>query len=321
MKTLRELWLILVAFWNTGNRWLRVLLIMVVAYPAILILQSLAGAPQYVIALSGLILPIIMILGLLLLWPIIIVAVAAFAKGRAVLRWLAGLVAFELLIGIYLAIVPVGNDKGLVALFTLVLVAIFFINIALGNTGKRTLQTALKIMVVIAIIITLIFFVGGRSNVKRGVAAVWKPIAGAFTNSSTSRGESPDTLRCGTDGYIKLTKSVTTVVVMPFLDTMAASDTVNPADYAPAVEPGEKDYHSAEEEGCWTDILVRPGGVSYLSIEPEGMIDVEIFYADGESSLLEDYKPMMEVTAKKKIKGVRFRNPEEPVTVRIYLSY
>lgn len=115
-----------------------------------------------------------------------------------------------------------------------------------------------------------------------------------------------DTLYCGTDGYIKLAmKPEITVVVMPCADTTALDDTT---DYA------------EEEESYWTAKLVRPSTSPQFWIEPEGVLDLEKFYAEGESSFLSDFDPTREVVDSRKITGVRFsNNGSEPVRVRIRL--
>ena len=161
MNTLQELWAIFVALWNTGNRIARATILFIVLWPILVCVVALMGSSTAT-SIAALI-PVAAIAFSIVaaLDPIVIAVIAAFKKGRAVLTWIVTIIAAELVLGVYFSIVPVWNDRGLVPVVVLVAVAIFFL--AVGTKGKIQ-KTAISAMTLIVIILTIIFFLGGRDK-------------------------------------------------------------------------------------------------------------------------------------------------------------
>ncbi len=202
MNTLQELWAIFVALWNTGNRIARAAILLIVLWPILICGVALIGSPA-VTSIAALI-PVVAIAFSIIaaIDPIIIAVVAAFKKGRTVLAWIATIIAAELVLGVYFSIVPVWNDRGLVPVVVLVAVAIFFL--AIGTKG-RIQKTAISAMALIAIILTIIFFLGGRDKA-----------AGKFESKPlkiTNAGASVAAISPIEEFYLQVGKEIQTVVV------------------------------------------------------------------------------------------------------------
>ncbi len=161
METLRAIWAIIAAIWNTGNRWARWAIAIIVLWPFLLVVIALAGIPLLTSLLA--LLPIVSVLLLLLAFldPLLVAALGTFHKGRIVLRWIATIIGMELVTGVYFSMVPVWNDPGLVPLLILVIIAILFLS--LGIQGKLTKKTV-AILAIIVVILTAIFVFGGRDS-------------------------------------------------------------------------------------------------------------------------------------------------------------
>ena len=149
---LQEIWAIIVVFWNTGNRWIRWALVIFMSWPVATIISAIS-VPLLVPYIA--LLPLFTIVLLFIAWldPLVVVAIAAFPKGRMALKWLAGIIAVELVIGIYLSVVPVINNPVLVPLLILVITAMVFLFISpIKNKWAK------RILYVLVVIITIIFF-------------------------------------------------------------------------------------------------------------------------------------------------------------------
>lgn len=182
MNTLAELWAIFVALWNTGNRIARAAILLIVLWPALVAVIALIGFPAITSIVALVPVMAIALSIVAAIDPIVIAVIAAFKKGRTVFTWIATIIAMELVLGVYFSVVPIWNDRGLVPVVVLVAVAMFFL--AVGVKGK-TQKTAIGVMFVIIVILTAIFFLGGREKVvakfestptKTSAAAVSIPI-------------------------------------------------------------------------------------------------------------------------------------------------
>ncbi|MBI2033613.1 MAG: hypothetical protein HYT13_00735 [Candidatus Liptonbacteria bacterium] len=148
---------------------------------------------------------------------------------------------------------------------------------------------------------------------------VWKvilPIATAEVKPDFTLTSPPDS------DYIKLPmKSVITVVVMPYLDTTAVSDT---ADYY--FDPYAEAEYGDEEDNTWTAWLSIPWGVREICVEPHEEIEVQDRFANGRVGEPFFDNPTLRLTvddlqrADDDLTGVRFRNlTEKPIEVTIHL--
>lgn len=150
---LQEIWGVVVALWNTGNRWVRWAIAIIASWPLLMIYFSISPASALVPYTA--LLPLFAVILLFIAWldPLVVVAIAAFPKGRTVLKWLAGIIAVELIIGIYLSVVPVINNPALVPLLILIVAAMVFLFISpIKNKWTK------RILYALVVIITLSFF-------------------------------------------------------------------------------------------------------------------------------------------------------------------
>jgi len=163
METLQAVWAKLVALWKTGNRWCRWAIAVSVFWPIVLVAVALTGLPLLISLLALLPVLAIMLSLLAAIDPLVVAIVGAFGTGRTVLRTIATVIGTELVIGVYFSIIPVWNDRGLIPVLILVMVAIGFLSI--GIKGK-VVKTTISILAVIAVVITAIFVLGGREKLK-----------------------------------------------------------------------------------------------------------------------------------------------------------
>jgi hypothetical protein len=162
METLEALLETLTAFWNTASRWVRWTIALIILSPIVVIAFAINGGTLPV-SIAALLPILIIILILVVVNPLILIIMAIFTGGRVALRIIATIIGVELVIGIYFSIVPTWNDQGLIPLLILVLGAILFLAVGVG--GKLAMTT-IKILVLIAIVITAIFFLGGREEIS-----------------------------------------------------------------------------------------------------------------------------------------------------------
>jgi hypothetical protein len=154
--------------WSVGNYWARLAIIIVASWPLIIALTALIGWPALTVTVA--LLPLIaVVFGLIGLnprhprrrlrgQPLVIAAIGA--VWPRFLRTLALIIGTELAIGAYFAAVPVANDRGLIPLALLLLLAIIFL--ALSGWRGRVMSA----LVVVFIVLTAIFLLGGREKTK-----------------------------------------------------------------------------------------------------------------------------------------------------------
>lgn len=144
MNILNELWLLFVALWNTGNRWARIAIAFFAGWPVVMIMAAISYRPAvpYVALL-----PLVALVALFIIWidPLIIAVVAAFANGRKLLMAFVTGITVELLIGIFLTFVPVGNKPSLVA--PLLLVSITLALMSASGIKSSKAKKALYVLV------------------------------------------------------------------------------------------------------------------------------------------------------------------------------
>lgn len=157
---------ILGAFWDTGNRWARRTIYWMVAYPFILIAIALFGNLT-INTLVAIAIPLFAIVMLLMSnighRPLIVAGIAAFDEGKAALRWLMFALGMEAVAGLYFGLVPITNDYRLIPILLLVVMALMFLSLS----GVKKLGFIKGILWLLTIGITVIFFYGGRDEVKK----------------------------------------------------------------------------------------------------------------------------------------------------------
>jgi hypothetical protein len=84
------------------------------------------------------------------------------AKAREITNKIRLIVGLELILGIYLSIVPVSNDRRL----ALVLILVFAAIVCFVEINKKVVIA----LTVVVVIITLVFFLGGRDNIRKVLA-------------------------------------------------------------------------------------------------------------------------------------------------------
>ena len=162
MKPLfEEILRVVISIWNLGNLWLRRIAIFAIALPltmlvaAMLIPQNLAVTVIPILAL----LPIAALIAVGLNKPLFIAAAATVEAGRKAISAVSLVLSADLVFGVYLSLVPISNDRGLVPLFVLALVTVLFLWIV----NARGFVSSL--LMLLAVGITVIFFLGGRGKV------------------------------------------------------------------------------------------------------------------------------------------------------------
>ena len=160
-SALEEVLRVIASIWQIGNMWLRR-----VAVVAIAVMFTMLAAAMLVPKSDQLtvipILALIPVAGFVVLalkGPLVIAAAASVDVGRKAIRAVSLLLAADLICGIYLSLIPISNDRGLVPFFVLVLVTLLLLRI--GNA-----QGFLPLFVtLLAVIITIIFLIGGRDKI------------------------------------------------------------------------------------------------------------------------------------------------------------
>lgn len=144
--------------WHTGNFLGKISIIFLVGWPIFLAAFAALGGGTTLTAILAL-MPFLTAVMMLSTFPIIDAAVLANGKGRRIFKWVMAIIGVELVIGIYLSVVPVSNDAGLVPTLILVLAAILVIQLS----GKmKRIKTLLWIGL---IVLTIVFIKGGRDKV------------------------------------------------------------------------------------------------------------------------------------------------------------
>lgn len=152
--------------WYAGNYWVRWAILILAFWPICIAVVAPIGSQGFTATVALLpLLPIV--LGLIAVFdPLVIAAVGNFALGRKVLTVLATIIGAELAVGVFFSAVPVANDRGLIPLALLVMIAIVFFVLS-GIKGK---MVSLLIMVLVGI--AAIMFVGGRDKVSSKINAL-----------------------------------------------------------------------------------------------------------------------------------------------------
>ena len=159
-SVIEEVLRVIASIWNIGNVWLRRVAIFAIAVPlgmlaaAMLIPQDLAATVIPILAL----LPVAAIVVIALQKPMVIATATTAEVGRKAIRAVSLVLAADLVFGIFLSLVPISNDPGLVPLFVLALVTILLLRIGNARGFVSGLLTLL------AIGLTVIFLIGGRSR-------------------------------------------------------------------------------------------------------------------------------------------------------------
>lgn len=158
LDLLAEVWNWSLDIWDTGNHWARWAIGIIVPWPILVVFAALLPtAVAYVVVPIVALLPILAIVFLLIaaLDPLVLAVLAAFRSGRRILRTAGAVIGAELVFGLYLALLPVGNRRGLVPILFLAAVALPFLSLITGGWGKWLRRFA----VLVLLFVTLLFFV------------------------------------------------------------------------------------------------------------------------------------------------------------------
>lgn len=158
-EMLREFWRFLDITWHTGNFLGRIFIVFLVGWPILLAyFAAFGGGTAFTGALA--IIPFITATLAISVFPVIDAIALANGKGRKIFKWIMAIVGIELVIGIYVSVVPLSNDAGLVP----VLVATFAALLTIYLSGKlKRIRTLLWIFL---IVLTIIFIKGGREKIS-----------------------------------------------------------------------------------------------------------------------------------------------------------
>jgi hypothetical protein len=165
------------------EEWISMATWFAVLWPIAMILAALCGSsdpnsPWWTPTVAQTLVPIIaltplvvvVLLGIRLVNPLTIAVFTAFPKLRKPLTWIGMVLMVELSIGTYLTFVPIAQDRALV--LPLILVAITLgLSKILGMKGW-----IIKLLVGLVILLTLIFFLGGRSGAKEKTDNITKAL-------------------------------------------------------------------------------------------------------------------------------------------------
>ena len=151
METLRELVGIFWDIWRTGNRWARWAIGIIAVAPFTLFAEALVGVPSWIIAILALVpAGAFVVLLLTRIDPLILAVLEAFVETRPALRWIFNVVGAESAMGIYFALVPIGNDRRVASLLILAFVTFFFLSLGTkGKWAKRTMAACILIIIAI----------------------------------------------------------------------------------------------------------------------------------------------------------------------------
>lgn len=187
MNTFEEIWNFFLDLWDTGNFWVRIAIVMLIAWPIAIFLAALLFSSQWLTAIVALI-PLFALFLFLFAFidPLVWAVVAQFEGGRKAIRWLGAIIGIELLIGVLLSIVPVGNDRKLLPLLLLSIFAVIFVQFFPSEKWRRGIT---RILGLVALSIVLIMFLGGRKELFAKAKSWWtedeKPKANITESPST----------------------------------------------------------------------------------------------------------------------------------------
>ncbi len=160
-------WVITRDLWYAGNYWARWTILTLVLWPILITITALTGW-QFAIATVALLPLLAIVFGIIAaLDPLVIAAIGTSASGRKILMSLAMIIGVELAVGVFFSAVPVANDRGLIPLALLTMVAIVFFMLS-GMKGKLV-----TVLVAVLVGIAAVMFMGGREEiVKKANASV-----------------------------------------------------------------------------------------------------------------------------------------------------
>jgi len=151
-----------IVFYQKANFLLRIATISALLWPvfaiatAILLKPSNAQTVVPLVTLSPFLPMVLFLLGA----PFQYFLIAQDPDAKIGFRWAIALIAVELSIGVYFAVIPVSNDPGLTPLLILIASALFFLKLA---QIARWLQI---LFVILLMLITTIFVAGGRERIQ-----------------------------------------------------------------------------------------------------------------------------------------------------------
>lgn len=158
-------WRIISALWGIGNFWLRFAIALIAFWPIIITIAAFIGWPALTATVT--LLPLVaLIIGLLTAFdPMVLAVLGTFGGGRKALAMIAMIIGSELAVGIFFSAVPVANDRGLIPLALVTMLAIVFFMLS-GVNGK-----IISALVIVLTAIAVISFIGGRGEVSKAVSA------------------------------------------------------------------------------------------------------------------------------------------------------
>ncbi len=170
IQFLNEVWEVIAALWNTGVRFarvaIRVVLGVIFVWPFALLGASLTGSSGFTAAVA--LVPLAAILLLMLAYPLVSGVLAALPQGRRFYLWLVIVLFGEMVIGLYLAVVPVWNNPGLIPVLVLLVVVLgMFLILKRQFVWRRGGWFSTVLALAILSITFTFFFSGGKKETER----------------------------------------------------------------------------------------------------------------------------------------------------------
>lgn len=175
IQLLNRVWRVVRVSWNLSSRRgrrgvrlarrvIRIGLVSVVVWPFVLLTASLTKSAGFVsvVALA----PLLMIFFLAVVYPLISTALAAVPQSRTLFGWLFVVIFAELVIGLYLAAVPVWNSPSMIPVLALLVVVLGMWLVLKQQLGWRRggwFSTALALAI---LGITIAFFFSGGKKAE-----------------------------------------------------------------------------------------------------------------------------------------------------------
>lgn len=201
MNSLRSLWPPIRAIWRIltaqnrrgriVNRWARLVILGVVfgvvipfaGWPFVLFAAALTGSAGFIAAVSFLPLvafPVFVIV-LAVAYPLLSGILVTIPGVRVLFGWLFVVIFIELVIGLYLTVVPVWNKPGLIPVLALLVVVLGTFLILrrqfVGLRGRWSGRFATALGLAIGIV-TIAFFFSGKGEEVESVTAQARPVSG-----------------------------------------------------------------------------------------------------------------------------------------------
>ncbi len=144
--------------WDTGSFWARLAIVLIAGWPFAITLVAFVGWPALTATVA--LVPLLAIaFWLFALFDPMVIAAIGIVWPRF-LKTMALVVGTELAFGVYFTIVPVTNDRALIPLALLLLLAIAFL--AMSGSVKRVMSA----LVIAFVVLTAVFALGGRDEAK-----------------------------------------------------------------------------------------------------------------------------------------------------------